>query len=129
MKQRCFVMEYTLDYQHRVQVGVKAKSPEEAEQKAQQAFDSGTIWDDTAEMPLLFDDYEETEDNVLAFKSVAEVGKWPTPDASVEQLRRNAIARLACQYLVDEVKASKVSGRPVNWKKAYEAALVALGML
>lgn len=128
-KKKWFVVEYSLDYQHRVQVGVQAKSPEEAETQAQRAFDSGSIWDDTAEMPLLFDDYEETEDNTLSFVVVAEVSKCPAPDASVVKIQRENAAMLACRYLVDAVKASKATGQPVDWTKAFGSSLDALGLI
>lgn len=127
MKQPCFVVQYTLDYQHRVQVGVVAKTSEEAAQKARQAFDSGTIWDDTAEMPLLLDAYEETDDNVLAF-AVFEVSEWPAPEFSVVQNRRDQVAKLACRFLVDEVRAARAANRSVELTKAFNAALEALGM-
>ena len=50
---------YTLQYLHRVTVGLEADDPESALRIAQQAFDEGLIWDDTPAMPLLYDDFEE----------------------------------------------------------------------
>lgn len=97
------IVEYVLDYQHRVQVGVPSASDEEAVDKAQAAFDAGTIWDDTQEMPLLFDDYDEVDGTPLCFKVVATVDAWPTPDHSVIQLRRQANAVEACRVLVAAV--------------------------
>lgn len=123
-----YVVEYELDYQHRVQVGVEAESPKEAEQKADLAFAEGTIWDDTAEMPLLFDDYEESnESGALVFKAVAQVADWPEPDASVVHIQQANAAMLACRYLVDAHKAAQETGGQVDWEKAYKAALLALG--
>jgi hypothetical protein len=94
------IVEYTIDYAHRVQVGILSDSDEEALNKAQAAFDAGTIWDDTAEIPLLFDDYEEKESETLNFQVVATVAAWPVPDASVFQQRRTANAMEACRLLV-----------------------------
>lgn len=84
-----FVVEYTLGYEHIVRVGVTARSEEQAIKKAQAAFDAGAIWDDTAEMQLLFDDYEETDSNVLEFRPT-KVGEFPEVDRSVIAVRRNA---------------------------------------
>jgi len=123
-----YVVEYTLDYQHRVQVGIEAESTQESEQIAEKAFAEGTIWDDTGEMPLLFDDYEESnESGALVFKVVAQVGDWPAPDASVVHIQQANAAMLACRYLVDAHKAAQETGGQLDWEKAYRAALLALG--
>jgi hypothetical protein len=55
-----FVVSYEIDDVHRVSVGIEAESPEAAQQIAEQAFNEATIWDDTAAMPLLADDYQES---------------------------------------------------------------------
>ena len=123
-----YVVEYELDYKHRVQVGVEANSGEEAEKQAEQAFADGTIWDDTAEMPLLFDDYEESDESgALIFKVMCRVEKWPVRDASVLQIQKANAAMLACQYLVDACMVAQASGTPVDWHKAYGVARFALG--
>ena len=125
-----FVVEYELPYTHRVQVGVEAESPKDAEQKAEKAFADGSLWDNTAEMPLLFDDYEEPNDSgALVFKTVAQVGDWPVPDASVIHIQQANMAMLACRYLVEAIDAIKASGKPMDWRKAHGAALDALGLL
>lgn len=124
-----FVIEYELPYTHRVQVGVEAESHQDAIVQAEQAFAECTIWDDTAEMPLLFDDYEESNDSgALVFKVVATVGKWPDQDASVIQIQRGDAAMMACRLLVDAGNAAGASDGQINWEKAYRAALHALGM-
>lgn len=125
-----YVVQYALDYEHRVQVGIKAKSPEEAIRKAQQAFDDATIWDDTEHMPLLFDDYEEKHNRALEFEVVAVVNAWPAPEASVVQLRREAAAMRACRLLVDAYRHGAKSGGSIDWEdldEAHEAAQAALG--
>lgn len=84
-----FVVEYTLGYEHVVRVGVEAQSAEHAKEKAQAAFDAGSIWDDTDQMPLLYDDYEEIDGNVLEFRPI-KVDEFPDVDSSVKMIKRNA---------------------------------------
>jgi len=66
-----FVVSYEIDDVHRVSVGIEAESPEVAQQIAEQAFNEATIWDDTAAMPLLADDYQESGDERLVWECVA----------------------------------------------------------
>lgn len=51
------------------------------------AFDEASIWDNTPDMPLLYDDYEETDDNTLMFTAV-EVDEWPEKGGCVKALER-----------------------------------------
>lgn len=81
-EKRKYLVEYTLSYDHVVRVGIEAIDADEAKQKAADAFEDGTIWDSTPMMPLLYDDFEEKEDNVLTFKAT-EVREWPDTDISV----------------------------------------------
>lgn len=115
------IVEYTIDYAHRVQVGIPSDSDKEALAKAQAAFDAGTIWDDTPAMPLLFDDYEEKEGETLDFQVVATVDAWPVPDASVLQQRRAANALEACRLLV---VAESMRGMNGPTSSAYEQSLL-----
>ena len=127
-----YVVQYGLDYEHRVLVGIEAASPEEAIQKAQQAFDEGVIWDDTGQMPLLFDDYEEKDGQSLTFEVIAKVDVWPAPEASVLQLRREAAAMRACRLQVEAYRRGEESGGSIAWEDlddAHAAALDALAAL
>lgn len=81
-----FAVTYTIDYQHRVVVGVSAFNTESAIEIASKAFEEGVIWENNPNMPLLFDDYEEVEAETLKFSAV-EIHDFPEPDSSVKQLK------------------------------------------
>lgn len=94
-----FAVTYTIDYSHRVVVGIAATDSEAALKIAEQAFDEGVIWDDSPEMPLLFDDYEECEGESLTF-AAEEIPAFPEPDSSVKQLKVNQFAFNCAQALL-----------------------------
>lgn len=95
-----FAVSYTIDYQHRVVVGISALNAESAIKTATKAFDEGEIWDDTPDMPLLFDDYEEVEGETLEF-SAKKVSEFPEPDSSVIKLKQDQFAYQACRSLLE----------------------------
>jgi hypothetical protein len=97
---RLFVVSYEIDYVHRVSVGINADSPEAAQQLAEQAFNNATIWDDTAAMPLLSDEYLESGDESLVWECIA-FEQWPEPDHSVRPLKREQAAMRVCRGLVE----------------------------
>ena len=94
-----FAVTYEIDYIHRVIVGVTAPDAEAAIKLASYAFDEGKIWNDTEEMPLLFDDFEEVEGETLVY-SAQEVSWFPEPDASVVAIKQKEFAFNACQALL-----------------------------
>ncbi|MDR8763310.1 hypothetical protein [Burkholderia multivorans] len=97
-----YMVGYTLDYAHRVVVGVRAASADEACSLARAAFDAGTLWDDTPDVPLLYDDYEELDGQTLRFDATAVVA-WPVEHASARMSRVHGAAErlLALVQLVD----------------------------
>lgn len=124
-----YVIQYTLLYAHRVMVGITAESREAAIARAETLFDQGEIWDDTAEVPLLFDDFEESADAgvPLAFTVEAEVsGDWPEPDASVKEVRRRNAAMQAVRLLMEAYRRGEERDGSIDWNdldQAYKAAL------
>ncbi|MBR8024564.1 hypothetical protein KDX27_28070 [Burkholderia cenocepacia] len=86
-----FMVGYSLDHTHRVVVGIRAASADAACAIARAAFDAGTLWNDTPNMPLLYDDYEELDGEVLDFDATS-IATWPPADVSVRTARLHATA-------------------------------------
>ena len=98
-----FIVEYELPYTHLVRVGIQAADEAGAIELAKNAFDQGTIWDNTPDMPLLYDDFEEDDssplDEPVEFNA-EECKVWPVPAACVKSIVCNAAARRACEWLI-----------------------------
>lgn len=97
-----FMVSYGLDHSHRVVVGVHAPDAGTARAIAQAAFDAGTLWDDTPDMPLLYDDYEEIDGQALQFDATP-IALLPPPHVSVRaaRLQNTAHRLLTFARLVD----------------------------
>lgn len=125
------IVSYTLPYTHRVQVGIEAATPQQAIDKASALFDTGDLWDDTAEYPLLFDDFEEDADAGVPLEfhvdqSLPDTATYPDPDASVRVLRANINARIAARLLAEAYQNAEANDASVAWEdinEAYEYAL------
>jgi hypothetical protein len=126
-----FVVQYTLPYEHCVQVGIEAASPEAAIQQAEALFEEGEIWQDTPEIPLIYDDYVEISNAgaplVFTIESEA-LNHWPEPDDSVRAIRRREAAFAAARLIVDAWRRGEKRGGSIDWDdltQAYEIALKA----
>ncbi|WP_269503951.1 hypothetical protein [Burkholderia sp. IMCC1007] len=86
-----FMVGYSFDHTHRVVIGIRAASGDAACAIARAAFDAGTLWDDTPDMPQLYDDYEEIDGQVLNFDATP-VAAWPTADVSVRAVKLHVAA-------------------------------------
>ncbi|EQD49577.1 hypothetical protein B2A_07628, partial [mine drainage metagenome] len=83
-----YVVEYELPYTHIARVGIEAKSAAGAIKKAQRLFDKAQLWDDTQEVPVLMDQFEENGDAGVPVEFTAtEVDTYHEVDASVKALR------------------------------------------
>ncbi len=126
------VIQYTLPYEHIVQVGIEADTVEQAIERAQALFDAGDIWNDTPDVPLLMDDYEEDGDSgeSLVFTCEATLTDdeaWPEAHVSVKSFRAEQAAMNAARLLV---QALMVGDRNIEHRlleQAHEAALQAAG--
>jgi hypothetical protein len=123
-----FVVSYDLDYVHTVRVGVTAPDAEAAKKTAEEAFDAGTLWDNTADMPLLYDDFEEVDlGHVLAFEA-QEVEDFPEPAACVREIIQRDKAFAACKALIAAYQRGEES-ESIDWEdvdQAYQLALKAM---
>jgi hypothetical protein len=126
-----YVVQYTLPYEHRVMVGIEADKLEEAKSKAESLFDQGDIWQDTTEVPLLLDEFDETSDSQPRFTVELELvddEPWPEPDESVAYLRRRDAAFQASRLLLEAYRRGEEQGGSIDWDdldQAYQAALLA----
>lgn len=124
-------VRYQLDYAHVVEVGIKAIDCEDAINRAQQLFDDGTIWDNTPEVPLLSDDYEEINGQSLQFsvEEIPEGEPFPAPDDSVIEETKRQAAFNAARLLVEAYNRAGEGGS-VDWSDvdlAYVEALKCFG--
>jgi hypothetical protein len=127
MKQK-FVVSYEIDYIHRVSVGIEALDQAEAQQLAEQAFNDALIWDDSETMPLLSDDYVESGDEPIAWECEP-VDRYPEPDHSVRQLKKEQAAFQVCRGLIEAYQEGEKSGGSIDWEDLEQLLPLALEAL
>jgi hypothetical protein len=109
-----YEVSYTLGHVHKTTVGVLAEDGEAALRMAKTAFDAGRLWDDSPQMPLLYDDFEEDDGQALAWECLA-VSTFRTKDASVRSLNTRTLALQACRAMVSAY-AQGGEGGSVGWE-------------
>lgn len=83
-----FIATIDVDYVQRVVVGVEASHREHAMQLLKRAFDAGTLWNDSATLPILMHAFEPVNpDGPMQLASLDEVDELPPPDPSVATMR------------------------------------------
>ncbi|SMG61017.1 hypothetical protein [Paraburkholderia susongensis] len=96
-----FMVGYSLDRTHRIVVGIRAANPNAACAIAHAAFKAGTLWDDTPDRPLLYDDDEEIDGQTVQFDATP-VAIWPQahPSVAASKVRAAAPRLLALVRLI-----------------------------
>lgn len=128
-----YIIQYALPNEHRVRVGIEIESRDAAIAKVSELFGQGDIWQDSAEVLWLHDDFEEFDDAgiQLEFTVEAEVtGDWPEPDASIKALRRREAVFQTAHLLVEAYRRGEERGGSIDWgdlDQAYQMALEASG--
>ncbi len=97
-----YVVTYTLPYEHIVRVGIEADTAQAAQTIAESAFNDGVLWDNTPNMPLLMDEFEETGDaGVPVLFQATPVTEWPVPDNSVSKALHDKTAHDVARQLIE----------------------------
>ena len=128
-----FLVEYTLPYEHVVRVGITAKDAQAAEAEADRLFKAGDLWNNTSDVPVLYDEYEETGDAGVALEFRAPpVDDFPPADMSIKTVTAKETALRAARLLVVAYADGAKNGGSIDWDQvnlAYEEALQALECL
>uniref|UniRef100_UPI003BEF3DC7 hypothetical protein n=1 Tax=Burkholderia arboris TaxID=488730 RepID=UPI003BEF3DC7 len=83
-----FVATIDVDYVQRVSIGLEASSADQAKAQLRRAYESGTLFHDTAKMPILAHAFEPVRpDGPLQLAAFEEVDELPEVDPSVDAMK------------------------------------------
>lgn len=119
------VVEYALAYNHIVRVGIDADTEAEAIAKAKELFDAGDIWNNTPAVPLLMDEFEEQEDNLLDFVVHSVADEYPDPDYSARKVTDERAYKAVAQRFIAAFRDGESNGGSVDWDALGQAFEVA----
>ena len=95
-----FEVVLALNYKREILVGVKAINKESALEIVKEAFDCGTLWDNSQAIQLLDDDYEALGHRPL-YLQAQETQAFSKPSYSVRNDEQFEAAKTACLYLLE----------------------------
>ncbi len=123
-----YIVQYTATHQRRIRIGIEAESPQEAIKKAGALHDEGDMMQDTAEVPLLFDDEEDSSPSFSFEQALPADAPWPEPYGHVNSRHQRQAAFQVGKLLIEAYRRGEARGGSIDWDEldlAYQAALEA----
>ncbi|MCA8355610.1 hypothetical protein ABEG10_38390 (plasmid) [Burkholderia cenocepacia] len=106
-----FVATIDVDYVQRVAIGIEASSADHAKAQLRRAYETGTLFNDSAKMPILMHAFEPVRpDAPLQLASFDEVDDLPEADPSVDTMKcigsAHALLRFA-RYVAELIEEAE----------------------